>query len=564
MNSNLEEEINNLEATLAIFQDQHRENEIFNLQIKLGDLIEKGGDIDRGLKYFKSAYDTAMLLEDKKYQVDALVKITEGYFYKGEVEESIKYAEIAEEILNNINYVKGKLDISLYLLKVYHIKNEYYKAREIGNEALKLCTEEHIIYKGRILNALASLYREITNVEEHLDLLNQSLACFESANSLRGILGVLNNIGVVYADKLQNYEKALEYLFKLKEQSEDSNYLEFNVFAYINIGEAYLKWLNYEEALYWSKLALEKAQGAHLEAAVFYAYVILTSININLYDYKEAYTYFNLASTELEAYPDQGERLPWFYKSAASLFLEFGDIPKAKYNIKLALDILGDEESIIKWNTGIAYEFVKLKEANNKTEILASLEGITYILSKYKNPPVILDIVCDVFFELMDLGQSELAFKLFDEYKDIRTEKRDTELKLKYIEALRNNNEEKEQMLNNVLQLAVEIKNNKLLIKISSSLGEYYLKVYNYEKAITFYIDACRQIKNIVNSVPEKFRISYIKINNLLKYYNILVRIKQDYCRQQVDTYKKYDCINNETELKEFFGVLDKILSGNV
>ena len=96
-----------------------------------------------------------MLLEDKKYQVDALVKITEGYFYKGEIEESIKYAEIVEELLRNIDYVKGKLDISLYLLKVYYIKNEYYKAREIGNEALKICTEEHIIYKGRILNVVS-------------------------------------------------------------------------------------------------------------------------------------------------------------------------------------------------------------------------------------------------------------------------------------------------------------------------------------------------------------------------------------------------------------------------
>ena len=178
MISNIEAEINSLEAELAIYQAQHKNNEKFELQIELGDLIEKNGDIDRGLKYFKSAYDTAVLLEDKKYQVDALVKITEGYFYKGEIEESIKYAEIVEELLENIDYVKGKLDISLYLLKVYYMKNEYYKAREIGNEALKLCTEEHIIYKGRILNSLASLYREITSVEEHLDLLRAVIGLF--------------------------------------------------------------------------------------------------------------------------------------------------------------------------------------------------------------------------------------------------------------------------------------------------------------------------------------------------------------------------------------------------
>ena len=561
MNSNLQGDINKLKAELAVCQVHGRHNEKFDLQIKLGDLIEKSGDIDRSLKYFKSGYNTAVLLEDKKYQVDALVKITEGYFYKGEIEESIRYAEIAEELLKSIDYVKGKLDISLYLLKVYYMKNEYYKAREIGNEALKLCTEEHIVYKGRILNALASLYREITSVDEHLDLLQQSLVCFESANDLRGTLGLLNNIGVVYADKLQNYEKALEYYFKLKERSEDSNYLEFNVFAHINIGEAYFKCLRYKEALAWCKMALKKAKEAKFKTIVFYSYVILTNINLKLYEYEGAYVYFNLANEELKTYPDQGAILPWFYKSAANLFLEFGDLTKAKHNIELALDILGDEQSIIKWNTGILYEFMELKAANSKTEILGSLEGITYLLSKYKNSEVISNIVCDVAILLIDLGENELAFKLVDEYKDIRAENADTELKHKYIEALRYNNEEKEQMLNNALGLAVEIKNNKLCLKISSSLGEYYFKVYNYEKAVTYYIEACRQIKNIAISVPRQFRISYINFNNLFKYYNILIRVKEDYSDVKGDAHKKYDCINNEAELIEFFEELDEILS---
>ena len=560
MNNNLEVDINNLEKHLEMLQVEDTDNLNFELQIKLGDSTQKSGDIDRSLIYFKSAYDTALLLGDKKFQVDALVKIAEGYFYKGKIEESVKYAEIVQEILNDIDYVKGKLDISLYLIKVYHIKNEYYKARDIGNEALKLCTEEYIIYKGRILNFLASLYSEITSVDEHLDLLKQSLTCFEKANFLRGILGVLNNIGAVYAEKLQNNEKALQYFLILKEKSEHSNYLEFNVFAYINIGETYFKCLRYEEALHWCKMALKKAEEAHLESMVFYAYVTLISINLNLYNYKEAYAYFKLASSELETYPDQADRLPWYYKSAASLALEFGDLPKAKHNIKLALDVLGNEESIIKWNTGIAYEFMKLKGANNKTEILDTLEGITYLLSKYKNEEVILDIVYDASLQLLDLGHSELAFKLVDDYKHISAENRDTSLKRNYIEALRYNNVKKEQMLISVLELPVKIQNNKLHLKICSSLGEYYLKVHNYEKALIYHLDACNQVKNIVFTVPEQFRMQFINSNNLLRYYNKLISIKKYYSKVKNYIYKKYDCINNETELIDFFQNLDKLI----
>jgi len=561
MVSNLETEIKKLEVDLSIFQVQYKNNEKFNVQIKLGDLFEKSGDIDRGIKYFNSAYDTAVFLESEKYQVDALVKITEGYFYKGEIEESIRYAEIVEKLLKNMDYVKGKLDISLYLLKVYHIKNEYFKAREIGNEALKLCTEEHIIYKGRILNALANLYWEITSIDENLELLKQSLACFEKANSLRGILGVINNIGSIYAERLQNNEKALEYFLKLKKRSEDSNYSEFNVFAYFNIGETYYKCLKYEEALYWCKLALKKAQVINMEAMVFYSYAILISINLKLYNYKEAFAYFNLANIELESYPNQGVRLPWYYKSVASLSSEFGDIPKAKHNIKLALDMLGNEEFVIKWDTGIVYEFVKLKEAKSKTEILGVLEGITYLLSNYKNSEIISDIVCDVALQLIDLNQSELAFNLIDQYRDMTSENGVTELKHMYIEALRCNNKDKGKMLNNALELVVKIKNIRLYLKISSSLGEYYLKANNYEKAINCYLDACTQVKNIVKSVPEEFRVQYINSNNLLKYYNVLVRVKEDYSKRKGEIRKKYECINNETELLEFFEDLDEIIT---
>jgi tetratricopeptide (TPR) repeat protein len=540
--------------------NSNSDNNKFDLQIEFGDLHEKSGEIDKGLECFKSAYDIAVVLQDKRYQVDALVRITEGYFHKGEIETSIKYAMIAEGLLKDIDYVQGKLDISLYLLKVYSIKNQSYKAREIGNEALKLCTQEHIIYKGRILNALASLYSELTSVDEHLELLQQSLQCFEKANFLRGILGVLNNIGVVYSEKLQDNEKALEYFFKLKERSEDSNYLEFNVFSYFNIGETYLKCLRYEEALTWCKLALEKAKAAHMEAIVFYSYTILISINKNLLNYKEAYAYFNLATEEIKTYPDQGESLPWYYKVAASLFLEFGEIDKANHNIKHALELLRNEERIIKWNTGITYEFMKLKEAKSNTEILATLGGIKYILTKYKNQEVVLKIVYDVALELLNLNEEKLAFKLIDEYKHIETKVANTILKLKYIEALRCNNEIKKQMLESALELAKEIQDNKLYLKICSSLGECYFNLHDYEKALTYYIDGCRQVKNITISVPREFRIQFINSNGLFEHFNRLVQVKQLYDKTDIENQREYHNIGNEDDLIKFFEELDKVL----
>jgi tetratricopeptide (TPR) repeat protein len=191
------------------------DNRVFKLNIKLGDVYQKSLDMDTSLKYFEEAYEAAVSLQHIAFQIDALIRIAEVYFSKGEIEASIEYGNRVENILKDTVYVEGKLDLSLYWLKVHYIRNDYYKAREIGNQAIKLCTEKHTLYKGRILNALARLYAEISSVEEHLKLLNQALECFEKENFLRGILGINNNIGTIYSDKLQNDEKALEYFLKV-------------------------------------------------------------------------------------------------------------------------------------------------------------------------------------------------------------------------------------------------------------------------------------------------------------------------------------------------------------
>ncbi|WP_291637054.1 hypothetical protein, partial [Clostridium sp.] len=122
------------------------------------------------------------------------------------------------------------------------------------------------------------------------------------------------------------------------------------------------------------------------------------------------------------------------------------------------------------------------------------------------------------------------------------------------------NNEEKEQMLNSTLELAVEKKNSKLQLKICNSLGEYYFKEEDYVKTLNCYVGTCILVKNIVFSVPVEFRIQFINSNNMLKYFNILAQVKGNDSKLDGNNHKKYDCINNENELIEFFEDLDKII----
>ena len=115
--------------------------EKFYEQIELGNNFRTMGNLDESLKYFEAALDNSMFLKNKVFQVDALCNISDIYFEKGELPTATSYTDRADEILQYIDYTKGNLEVSLDRIGVSYVKHEYYKVREIGNEAIKLCGE---------------------------------------------------------------------------------------------------------------------------------------------------------------------------------------------------------------------------------------------------------------------------------------------------------------------------------------------------------------------------------------------------------------------------------------
>lgn len=510
------EAIESFEKALSIYNYSINISVLVELYIKLGDLYQLTSNVEKSLSYFLKAYNEAENFKNNVFQVDSLIRIAESYLYKADLHTSMEYAEIADKIINEINYIKGKLDISIYWSKLYYIKKEYYKARETCNKALSLCKDDWFLYKGRILNILVELYKDISSADEQLTLLNQAYECFEKANYKRGLMGIINNISSVYIDKFQDYRRGLEYLFKLKEFSENSVYAEFYPLSCMNIGEVYYRLLNYEEAIVYFEEVLEKPKGAYVDNALIYTYSLLTEVNLKLYNYKDAYRYFTKVDEKIKKYSYRETALVYYYKAASILFTEFGQVDKAKSYIKQALESVETEDSMIKWNIGIVFEFIKLKEAKNVSELLDILEAIRYTLSKFKNADEILNVVYDFAIEMLELGYKELAFKLVDEYKHMESENYSIKHKMKYVEALRckslNSNYIKE--MESILELTIKVKDIKMQWRIYNRISKYYKNKDNMEAAEEYYLKACNIVKNIVPSVPEDFNISFVNYDN--------------------------------------------------
>ncbi len=559
--NNIKEALKSYERILDIYTKECIDDKVFKLQIKIGDLYQITGKIESGLNYFLMAYESAQILQNKFFQVDSLAKISDSYLSLGKIEEGIKYADKAESILTFIEYTKGRLEMSIYWARTYYVKKQFYKARDICNEALKLCSDEYLFLKGRILITLAELYKDITSVEEHLTLLSQAYDCFEKVNYKRGMLGIINNIATVYSDKLQDYEKALSYLFKLKELSENSIYIEFNKISYLNIGEAYFKFFKYNEAIFWFSEALKNPLGAYIDNIQVYNYAYLLMSNLKLYNYNEAYGYFIKCKEEISKNFSVESSLIQYYKASAAMFLEFGETGIAEEFIKSALVSVGKDETMIKWNIGLIYENIKLKKASTESEIIDIIEGIRYTISKYVNKNEILDTVYDTAIQLISLKRYDLAFKLVNEYNDIKSDNDSVKLKGQYILAKKNefNGSGNLEILKSALELAGITGNSKIYSYICCSIGDYYEKNNELPDAVSYYYKAYSIVKKLILSVPEEYRIGYINCGNSLEVINKFILLKKQSNKLSNYNVLELKSVYNLKQLEDTLKITDSI-----
>ncbi|WP_202747918.1 tetratricopeptide repeat protein [Clostridium rhizosphaerae] len=559
--NNIKEALESYEKVLDIYTEGYKDDKVFKMQLKIGDLYQIIGKIESGLNYFLMAYESAKSLQNKFFQVDSLAKISDSYLSLGKIEEGIKYADEAESILSCVQYTKGRLELSIFWARTYYVKKQLYKARDICNEALKLCSDDYPFLKGRILTTLAELYKDITSVEEHLALLNQAYECFEKVNYKRGMLGVINNIAAVYGDKLQDYEKALNYFFKLKDISENSIFVEFHKISYLNIGEAYFKYFKYDEAVFWFTEALKNPVGAYMDNILVYNYSYLLLANLKLHNYRESYNYFIKAKDEVNKNANVESTLVQYYKSSALMFLEFGYIDKAEGFIKQALNSVSKDETMIKWNIGLIYEYIKLKKASSESEIIDIIEGIRYTISKYTNKDEVLDAVYDTAIELICSKRYELAFKLIDEYSHIKSDNDSVILKEQYILAKKNefNGSENLEILNSALGLAGLTGNSKIYSYICCSIGDYFEKNNELLDSINYYYKAYSIVKKLIFSVPEEYRIAYINCSNSLEIINKLILLKKQSTKLSDYSYAELKSLSNLKQLEDILNIVDSI-----
>ena len=221
-------------------------------------------DPDKALPYAREAL---MLAEELAYPRGigwGYFRIGMAHFYGNRPKEGLDSLYLAKDYFQE----RGRQEhVATTLLKIALCLTEL----EMNEDAAAICFEaiqirEELMDSAGVAWAklyLASrVFMPIREAEMMLEYGLQSLAYFERNNDLRGMIATYTTLSNAY-DVMEDYEKSLEYHFKVKELYGKFHHHRLEAGVTFNIGRCYMKLGKTEEALQNLQEALALADSIH-------------------------------------------------------------------------------------------------------------------------------------------------------------------------------------------------------------------------------------------------------------------------------------------------------------
>lgn len=252
---------NNSSAGLKV-ESEEKYSDWFNL----GENSRLQGDYEVSIKYFKKSLALAQKNNDKKAEINSLIKLGLLHWNTGYVSKSIKAYKEAFSVAEKAQIDQKKNEVSDYI-QIYEFyqdgrnarrEKDYKKSIENFEKAIELArkieSQEHEL---KCLRQLSFTYMSPDEFDNFFSLNRDALEIARRIRNRQEQLACLFNIAYYYRNKdnnysqaLRHYEEALSIARIVKDYERESECLT-------NIGEIYIQLGNYEKALEYQKDVLK-------------------------------------------------------------------------------------------------------------------------------------------------------------------------------------------------------------------------------------------------------------------------------------------------------------------
>jgi len=262
--------------------------------------------------------------------------------YSINIDKTLKYAEEAGNLADELIFAKGKAK-SLKLIGVYYyVKANSLKALECFQKSLK-AYEELGDKKGisSCLNNIGNIYFFQSNYPKAIEYYQEALNVFEDLGNKKGISACSNNIGNIYHSQ-GNYYNALEYYQKALKIYEGIGSKKVISACYNNIGNIYIYQDDYLNALKYYQKSLKIEEGIGNKKGISICFNNIGNIYNNQGNYPEALDYFQKALKTNEELGDKNG-ISNGYNKIGNIYIAQGDFYKSQVyyqkSLKIAIEI---------------------------------------------------------------------------------------------------------------------------------------------------------------------------------------------------------------------------------
>ncbi|MEG0774026.1 diguanylate cyclase [Clostridium sp.] len=561
---NRAEGIKNLSKAIQLVEERFLDqegstlNNKLNLLIKIGDLYSEEGGRAEALCYYTEAEEIAEKSELIKEQIDIIFKIIDIIFLTGEEILVDEYLVKVKRLLSAIEYTEGKLNYLKIICQKAFNEQRYEESYNTCTEGIKLCGDKYIKHKVIFNTYYSNVLIVRSKIQEALKNLNQCLKqCYET-NYHTGIVKIMNSLGVIYSDYLQDNEEALKCFEKVYKLSKEHNDIYDEIIALSNIGFTNFTLQNYDYAYEYFIKAVNKAKKYDYNSMIFYGYTYLGNISFKFGNYGEAHRYYSLCEDQLRNGQNQGQEVGPFYLLAFRLNFIFGNKEKASEYIEKAAKIYESSDSILKWELEVLRLFANLMINKSFTgniikELLEISEKITGMDSK-------LAILYECIIILRDLGFIIEAKKIYEFMENNNMESKNNRLicnKL-YLQNILSSNINIEELMK-ATDICNKHEQTHILWRIYSEIGNYYFRKKEYSYAVTYYFEACGIIADLVLQVPKEYRVTFINSNNMIKPFMRFIDIENYFENNKLfsKAVNSRIYVNNESDIEILFNYLN-------
>ncbi|MGV8145598.1 MAG: diguanylate cyclase [Alkaliphilus sp.] len=479
---------------------------------KIGDIKKSQGDNEGALKIFFDLLENATTMNNPYQRIDLNNRIASIMVNRNEQFEAKNKLELSLMQAEKIKYNEGLLEAVYLLTRIYMNGREIEKIEELIDDFLPLSRKiKNSEYAGKLLSqkGVVEFHRE--NFEKSLECFKDSIREFENGKLLVEASRPYNNMGVIWHEYLTDKGKAKGYFEKALEISKQFHLVDIMTVAWANLAEICIEENKYCEAIEFLNKSAELAEEYGEESLKFNANLNLITCYIRSFDYYAANNYLRLVQKNLDINKNIVKNFEVYYLILLEFMNKLGkfeevaiiaekafqDIPKMSRKTKAEI------ETQKFFAETMVHREVDERRLDDVVKML--VETSSHIFQRH----ILLKIA--EFYVLR--GEESKSRVLLEEDKKLIKVFNNTYLEL-YRRHIRCLLEDSEELFEQLLIELLPTQLTQLKWKTHSKIGSIHLKNRNYFKAVHSFLSALDIIESLLNKIPEKYRRSYLLLDN--------------------------------------------------